>query len=78
MKKDLNTKPINDDKGDRSNIVNERLNSPLDILAGMEEDVVNDSAFQPTPQFFNEIEIWAVRKQKFQVQSGICQEKIRQ
>lgn len=67
VKNDLNAKPINDDEGDKGNIVNKNLNSPLDIHAGMEEDIVNDSAFQPSPQSFNEIEVWAVRRQKFQV-----------
>jgi hypothetical protein len=49
VKKDLNAKSINDDKRNRGNIINKSLNNSLDILADMEEDVVNDSAFLIIP-----------------------------
>ena len=41
----------------------------------MEENVVDDGAFQPAPQLFNDVEIRAVRRQKFQVQPGIFLKK---
>jgi len=51
------------------------VNSRLDLLTGMEEDIVDDSGFQPPPQFLDNIEIWAVGRKKFQVQPGIFLKK---
>ena len=75
MKNKLNTKSINNGKRNGINIDQERANSSFDLVTGMEENVVDDGAFQPAPQFFNDVEIRAVRRQKFQVQPGIFLKK---
>ena len=75
MKNKLNAKSVNDSERYSSNIVKERVYSSLNFLAGMEEDIVDDSAFQPPPQFLNYVEIWAVGRKKFQVQPGIFLKK---
>ena len=49
VKNELNTKPVNDSERYRSNIAKESVYSRLDFLTGMEEDIVDDSAFQPSP-----------------------------
>ena len=71
MKNILKAKSINNDKRNSINIVQERAYSSFDLVTGMEEDVVNDGAFQLAPQFFNDVKNWAVRRQKYQVQPGI-------
>jgi len=73
--KQIKCKVYNDREQNSGNIVNKRQDSRPNILAGMEEYVVEDSTFHPSPQFLDYVDIWTVGREKFQAQSGIFLKK---
>ena len=75
VKNKLNAKSINDPEQNSGNMVDKRQDSRPNILAGMEEYVVEDSTFHPSPQFLDYVDIWTVGREKFQAQSGIFLKK---
>lgn len=71
MKNKLNTKSINNSGQYSRNMVSKGQYSRPNILAGMEEYVVDDSAFKLSPEFLDYIEVWTVGREKLQAQSWI-------